>query len=290
MQQNCNEYQRRINIVTEHMNNNLTEPLDIEKLAKIAGFSPYHFHRIFTAIMGESIICYLRRIRLEKAAVLLNTKKNLSILDIALECGFSGAAVFDRRFKSYFGQSPSEFKAAGFFNNKTHSVKGFTTSLKNCPDICIKDIEGTYVLFVKCYTGYNKMIFKAFETLWKYAGQNGLTTPETWAIGIPYDSPMFTKENKCRFDACITISAPVETTGEIGCKYIEGGRYAVAASSGDETAIINVYNYFYGEWLPNSRYQPANKPMYHLLKPEIRGEEIIGFDFSVHVPIEELSL
>lgn len=291
MEQNCNEYQRRINMVTEHMNNNLAEPLDIDKLARISGFSQFHFHRIFTAMIGESVICYLRRIRLERAAILLISQRNLSILDVALECGFSSAAVFDRRFKSYFGMSPSEYKAIDVFKNRPASnTRNCSENIKNPSEIHIKEITGTYVLFIKCYKGYNKMIYKAFETLWHYSEQKGLITPETWAIGIPYDSPIVTQDNQCRFDACITIAHPVDTAGEIGCKYIEGGRYVVAASSGDETAIINVYNYLYGEWLPNSRYQPANKPMYHLLKPKISGEVIKGFDFSVHVPIEELYL
>lgn len=288
MQQINNEYQSRINMVLEYIDENFAEQMDIDKLSKVACFSPFHFHRIFKGIVGESIISYLRRIRLERAAILLNIHKNKAILDIAIECGFSGAAVFNRCFISYFGISPSSFR-----NNDCLKAKHVENENKNKKyinlnevNIRIENTKGMNVIFLKCFKGYENYIFKVFETLWEYAFQNGLVNKHTQAIGIPYDSSVITKSNQCRFDACLTIETPIQTTGEIGCKYIEGGTYLVASSVGDTQHIINIYDYLYGQWLPNSKYLPANRPMYHIMKPLNNQSVITQFDFQIYIPLE----
>jgi AraC family transcriptional regulator len=62
------EYIRRVNRVLDYLDNNYSQETGLESLASIANFSPYHFHRIFKGIVGESLYKYIQRIRIEKAA------------------------------------------------------------------------------------------------------------------------------------------------------------------------------------------------------------------------------
>jgi AraC family transcriptional regulator len=95
--------------VMRYIRKNITEPLDRETLAAVAGFSVPHFHRVFTAQVGESAISYVRRIRLERAARKLRMGA-VDITEVALATGYDTHAAFSKAFKQQFGLSPSEFR------------------------------------------------------------------------------------------------------------------------------------------------------------------------------------
>lgn len=107
------EYTARINRVIDHVEANLDGDLSLEVLAAVAGFSRFHFHRVFRAMLGETLNDFINRIRVEKAALQLVQNPKESITEIALACGFSGPATFARAFRLAYGQSASEWRAGG---------------------------------------------------------------------------------------------------------------------------------------------------------------------------------
>ena len=94
--------------IREHIN----EPLDREMLASVAGFSVPHFHRVFTAHVGESAASYVRRLRLERAGRKLRMGA-VDITEVALAAGYDTHAAFSKAFKQQFGLSPREFRQLG---------------------------------------------------------------------------------------------------------------------------------------------------------------------------------
>ena len=90
------EYVARINRVIDYITNNLDRQLNVSELSRIACFSEFHFHRIFSMVVGVSPNIYVRRLRLEKAAAMLQVNPNLSITDLALNYGFSSTANFSK--------------------------------------------------------------------------------------------------------------------------------------------------------------------------------------------------
>jgi AraC family transcriptional regulator len=98
--------------VMRYIRDHLSEPLDRERLADVAGFSVPHFHRVFTAHVGESAISYIRRIRLERAGRKLRMGA-VDITEVALSAGYDSHAAFSKAFKQQFGLSPSEFRQLG---------------------------------------------------------------------------------------------------------------------------------------------------------------------------------
>ena len=103
------DYADCIEDVMKYIRDHISEPLDRETLAAVAGFSVPHFHRVFTAQVGESAISYVRRIRLERAARKLRMGA-MDITEVALAAGYDTHAAFSKAFRQQFGLSPSEFR------------------------------------------------------------------------------------------------------------------------------------------------------------------------------------
>lgn len=98
-------YQNRLLPVLNHIRTHLDEPLQLEQLATISNFSKYHFHRVFKATYGETVHQHIGRLRLEKVLHLLRSSRARTLVDIALETGFSSQASLNRDFKRQFGIS-----------------------------------------------------------------------------------------------------------------------------------------------------------------------------------------
>lgn len=97
--------QRTINFIED----NLDHPLTLPKLASVACFSPFHFHRVFLMLVGHPVMEYIRKRRLAHAADLL-VHSDLKIVDIAFNCGFSSHESFNRAFKKNFAVTPTVFR------------------------------------------------------------------------------------------------------------------------------------------------------------------------------------
>ena len=110
--QNLQEYNDCIEDVKRYIRDHIHEPLDRERLAAVAGFSIPHFHRVFTARVGESAASYVRCLRLERAGRKLRMGA-VDITEVALAAGYDSHAAFSKAFKGQFGMSPSEFRQLG---------------------------------------------------------------------------------------------------------------------------------------------------------------------------------
>ena len=103
-------YERRMHKVLDHIDRQLDKPLELATLAEVAHFSPFHFHRLFAAWMGETLGDYLRRRRVEVAAMRLSSQPRLSVLTVAISVGFGSGEAFARAFKVRFGCSPTAWR------------------------------------------------------------------------------------------------------------------------------------------------------------------------------------
>src|SRR5262245_37960523 len=106
------EYSDCIEDVKRYIHEHIHEPLDRVTLAQVAGFSIPHFHRVFTAQVGESAASYVRRLRMERAGRKLRMGA-VDITEVALAAGYDTHAAFSKAFKQQFGLSPSEFRQLG---------------------------------------------------------------------------------------------------------------------------------------------------------------------------------
>ena len=110
------DYSRRINIVVEYINNHLAGEIDLETLAGVSNFSPYHFHRIVKAFLGEPIGAFITRMRVETAARLLRYT-DMPVQDIAYRVGYDVPSSLSKVFKQFYNISPIDYR-----NNKTYML------------------------------------------------------------------------------------------------------------------------------------------------------------------------
>jgi AraC family transcriptional regulator len=104
------------NIIAEtlgYIDTHLREPLSLGDIAAASGLSPFHFSRLFTAVMGESAISYVRRRRLAQAALRLVREPETRLIDLAFDCGFESQEAFTRAFRRTLGMTPGELKRRG---------------------------------------------------------------------------------------------------------------------------------------------------------------------------------
>ncbi|WP_294286978.1 AraC family transcriptional regulator [uncultured Chryseobacterium sp.] len=104
------EYKKRIVKVIRYIDDHLDTELSLQKIAEVGAYSPFHFHRIFRLITGETLQQYINRKRMERSAFYLALRKQLSLKDIYLQFGFSSHSAFTKTFKNHYGHSPSAFR------------------------------------------------------------------------------------------------------------------------------------------------------------------------------------
>src|SRR5436190_9441013 len=102
-------YKQRVLRVLVHIQQHLDDALDLDELATVAHFSPYHFHRVFRGMVGESVMEHVRRLRLERAAHRLKFGDQ-PVTRIAFDAGYETHEAFTRAFGAMFGESPSQFR------------------------------------------------------------------------------------------------------------------------------------------------------------------------------------
>ena len=102
------DYLLRVNRVIDHVMRHLDSPDRLTSLAKIAKLSPFHFHRVFQMIVGETPADFVKRLRLQKALSLMASQSSRSLTDIALSCGFSSGAHFSNAYRHFFDRTPRD--------------------------------------------------------------------------------------------------------------------------------------------------------------------------------------
>ncbi|WP_244629519.1 AraC family transcriptional regulator [Martelella limonii] len=248
-------YQKRLNRVGDHIAAHLDDSLDYARLAEIACLSPWHWHRIYRAVYGETIHATVTRLRLHRAAgQLLQTDDRLE--DIARHAGYSSVAAFTRSFKSAYGMAPSGYRADG-----RHAIfdKPFTEENDAMYDVEIRDFPERLVAGVP-HRGSYMEVDKAFGDAVGKMAAAGALRPEMAMIGIYYSDPGLTEEKNLKSFAGLVVPEGFALPDELELRHLPGGRYAVLRHKGPYAELHKAYRWFYGSYLPENRYEPADAP------------------------------
>ena len=292
-------YKRRINKVIDYVNNNLEKSISLEELASVAFFSPFHFHRIFMAVTGESVNYFTNRIRLEKTARLLKFSKH-PISDIAITGGFSSPPTFSRAFKQYFGISPTSYRNNGKIENSKIRKELFPLNeylvtmseeeLKTSFPVEIRNLPKRRVAYIRVLDSYREgVVLNAFEDIIKWAKKMNLFYSEK-IFGMSIDDPMVTPKEKYRYEVCITI--PEKFTVDAG-NYMETTilpkcKYAVATVSGNFNLVATATHYLFNNWLINSSFEPDHQPGLEIFLDKENICNWDHFDLELCIPIKNI--
>jgi AraC family transcriptional regulator len=259
------DYRERVNRVIFHVEAHLDEPANLDDLARVACFSPCHFHRIFAAFTGERLAAFVRRLRLERAAQRL-LHLDAPITDIALDAGYETPSAFTRAFVTHFGVTPTEFRQRRepltLLGARPLALSQPTEDWTMTPEI--RTIAPLPVVFVRRTGPYYQAAGEAFGVLCQFAGPRGLLGPDARMIGISHDDPHVTNESRFRYDACVTLDREVKPEGEVGHKTLAGGRYAVFVHAGAYDGFQQTYDHIFAAWLPGSGEKLRDEPCFEL--------------------------
>ncbi len=304
--QKCQEeYLRRIHKVQDYIENHIGQPMSLEELSNAAGFSKYHFSRIFQGILQEPLAHYVSRIRLERSLFLLAHREDKNITEIAYELGLSDSAVFSRAFKNYYGVSPSEYRKEYSKNCKDSFLlseynKG--TAKKESTDnpfpvtgqISIVNMEEKQVAYVR-HTGTYKTLEKEYtyliQKLFAYAeNQNLFVEGQNWVLAMYHDNPEFGVESQFRTSLCMTVPENIfiQEDGIIGKMKLEGGLYAVGHFQIQQEQYRDAWNYMYREWITGSGYVPRDYNPFEVYCNNPQEDDSHIHMVDIYVPIEPI--
>lgn len=292
-------YRDRLDPVLDHVRQNLREDLSVEALARVVHFSPYHFHRVFRSVMGETIGTFVRRARLERAVYLMKSAPDRSLTAVAAEAGFSSLSDFSRSFRRYYGTAPSkwdrrtrlEFADAAVDAPPSHDLEGMIAEGEGegeAIEVELKETPASRLAYVR--------IRRPFET---GALERGYSRLRSWLeeralergalLGLSWDDIEITPPDQIRYDFACTVPAGVRGGDGVGIRDLPALVIAAAHAEGDLSRVARVWDHLYHHWLPDARFEPYNLPAFEWYRhwPERLDEDRWNLDCCIPLKVLE---
>ncbi|HEY0705697.1 MAG TPA: AraC family transcriptional regulator [Polyangia bacterium] len=280
-------YQAAVQGAVARVVNGLDEALDLERLARAAALSPFHFHRIFRGMVGETPLELHRRLRMERAARAL-IETDTGITTVALNAGYDSHEAFTRSFRSAYGCTPSEFRqqarnvregcarppqvelasrsgihhrdrgqpalseaSAGTASDPTTDPTFTLLTGDGTMNVEIKTMPAMRVASLQHVGPYNR-ISEAFARLGELAGRAGLIRGKPTMLAIYHDDPEITPEAELRSNAALVIAEGVPIPPGLHELQVAAGRYASTLHRGPYETLGDSWSQLMGQWLPQS--------------------------------------
>lgn len=265
-------YVEAVNLAIDHVVERLGEPLRLAEVAKAAHFSPYHFHRVFQAVMGETLADFVQRRRLERALHTMAHTPRRSLTSIALACGFSSSSDFSRAFKRRYGAAPSRFDLAAW--REAHGAElrakpggdAGRDRLQRLPAgrnpdgfrVRLRELPARTVAYIRVRDPYRGGgVVGAVERLVAWAKRHTLEGGQ-W-LGYQWDNPEIVALEQCQYHVAVEAGR-FTPGGEIGRFRFPKMLVAEVALRGGIDLELRALEWMYGTWLPRSGYVPDDQP------------------------------
>ena len=266
-------YRRAVLSAAKRVASDLDSALDLDEIARFAAMSPFHFHRVFRGMVGETPLALHRRLRLERAAWML-VETDRRVIDIAFDAGYETHESFTRAFKASFGASPTTYRKlyrtrsqAGRYHLSSVSSLHFCPTGETFPvdfqlprfseepmNVTVSN-EGPIRIATVPHTGPYNRINSAFEKLGGIAGPAGLIQQADQMVAIYYDDPETTPLEELRSEAGIIVEADTELPDGLTERLVPGGRFAAVEHAGAYELIGDTWAKLMGQWLPQSGFR-----------------------------------
>lgn len=274
------EYQRRLHRVLAHIDAHLAGPLDLPALAAVAHFSPFHFHRLFAALTGETLGDYVRRRRLEVAAGKLAAQPRLGVLEAALAVGFGSSEAFARAFKLHFGASPTAWRrrqvrnpgqvqrkidqAAPAAGGEDAGTAAASTEAMHHAQL--QTLPPVRVAYLRHTGPYGPPVLRFWQQqVGPWLQREGWLGRTTYGIG--HDDPSISDPAGCRYDACVELRDAEQPGRDVLVATLPGGRYAVLRFDAPIQHIEQAWAALLRDWLPGTGLQLDTRPCFERYPP-----------------------
>lgn len=292
------DYVERVNRAIDHVVRHLGQPLRLEDVSAAAGFSPFHFHRVFKALVGQTLNTFVKRLRLERALYLMSHAPRRPLTQVALDCGFASSSDFSRSFRQHYGLAPSVFDLETFRRSRREEFERVMSAQTGAPrftalppgqnpdgfEIRLRELPARSVAYLRVLDPYREGVVQAAAgRLLAWATARGLADGQ-W-LGYMWDEPEIVALADCRYDVAVVVEHGVEPTGEIGRYDFPPMRVAEVVLSGDLTLEARAFDWLYRTWLPGSGYVPDDQPAFEAWagRPFAHGDA--HFELACQLPV-----
>jgi AraC family transcriptional regulator len=288
-------YLERVNLAIDHIVSHLGTPLRLREVSRAARLSPFHFHRVFQAITGETPADFVKRLRLDKALAMMAHGGEGSLARVAEACGFSSASDFSRSFRQRFGAAPSRFDLGAW--RGTHgreldaTLSGRVAHARRLPPAenpdgfraQIRELPARSVAYIRVRDPYRgDGVARAIDRLVRWADARGLGQGQ-W-LGYQWENPELVPLDRCGYYAA--VEAPhFEPRGEIGRFRFPAMVVAQVEVRGGLDLELRALRWLFGVWLPRSGYVPDDHPCFEawIGRPFAHGTE--HFELHAQLPV-----
>lgn len=278
------DYRTQLARVTAHIHDHLAEPLDLAALAVVADLSPFHWHRIYHALMGETVAATVRRVRLHRASGYL-AQTTLTVTEVARRCGYPNAQSFTRAFRQTFGQSPQSWRASRTEELPWRAVKAAT--LADWP-VSVRQVP-VIELAGMAHRGSYMRIGRAFESAQIQFSAQGLIRADTRWLAQYLDDPFACPEAQLNSRAGFSLAPGTEVAPPLERFSLGGTPCAVLRYRGPYPNMRDAYQWLYGTWLVASGLRVANQPVFEEYLNNPRDTAPAHLLTDIYLPLADTS-
>jgi AraC family transcriptional regulator len=291
-----NAYAQRIDRVVERLQQAVAqggEVPDLAELATVAHLSPFHFHRVWRALTGESVGGTVARLRLLRALHLLADPQAV-VGEVASAAGYATAQAFARAFRDATGASPSELRG------QSERILATIARLEKPPrdevatqaalQVEVVSVEPFEVVALR-NRGAFADLDQAYARLFVWAAEAGLVECIIGLHGVPLADHRDVPPADLEFDCSIRLSAIADPPSPLRLARLGGGDYARLRHVGSFLALEGLVDRVLAEWLPISGYALRDAPIHYNYHddPEVVPEALLRTDIFVPVAGEAQS-
>ena len=286
------DYVHRINRAIDHITNNLGDSLRLDDIARVACFSPFHFHRVFRSLVGETLNVFIKRVRLERAVQMMS-HRDASLTDIALACGFSSSSDFSRNFRAHYGVPPSAFDVEKYRSaGREKMIEAMGERLARLPDgenpdgfvARVRDVPARRVAYLRVLKPYEgRGVLDAIEKMMTWARARGLAGGQ-W-LGYQWEDPEIVPMEQCRYDVGLEVPAGTVVDGDINVIEFPAMKLAECEIKGTIEVEMRAIDWMYRTWLPTSGYVPDEQPCFEAWNGEPFAHGMEHFELRMQLPV-----
>jgi AraC family transcriptional regulator len=279
------EFQRRLERVIDYIQQHPNADLSLEALAGVAHFSPFHFHRVFKAYAGSTVLSYVTRSRLQRALFVMRTSPRKRLGQVAAESGFDSLSTFSKVFRNAYGTAPSRMDV-----RSVSRLLELSLANEGAPDdpeaparvrrqwrVRIEARPEMSLAFVRVQGGYlePQSLVDGYLRLQSWIETAAIDRRASLLLGMSMDDPDIVPLHECRYDFCCTVPLGTSSDAIVARRQLPATRWAVLPCEGTLADVGEAWAYLFRDWLPQSGWQAAALPAMEVFH---RRPEEIGWD------------
>ncbi|TND10319.1 MAG: AraC family transcriptional regulator [Bacteroidetes bacterium] len=283
------EYKSRTDTIIDFILKNLNGDVSLRTLSHVANYSPFHLQKVFKQVTGQTPKQYVIKLRSEAAFHLILVHPHKSIHEVAMDCGFSSAAVFSRSMKKYFGISPERVRS---LSPREHIAILKKLNLNPRPakknreagrKRVVRIVKTTTISGIYLLASFNDpvKIQKTFKELVQLAHAHDMYTVDSKLYGI------LSPQHGHTYKAFLSSDKIKNVPGKLNVTEIKAGKYAVIKASGQMRETMKAVHYVFHKWLPGSGYRIADEVTgYEVFSRNPETTAYSEIDREIYIPVK----